>query len=44
MAKLASPLDVMNLQISGCAAILAAPMVPGKYPLAESSVRLAIQS
>jgi hypothetical protein len=44
MPELASPLDVMNLQIFRRAATLTAPMVPGKYPLAESSVRLSIQS
>ena len=44
MPKLASPPDVMNLQIFGCAAILATPIVPGKNLLANGFVRLSIQS
>ena len=44
MPKPASPLDVMNLQIFGCAAVLATPIVPGKNLLAKSLVRLSIQS
>jgi len=44
MPKLASPLDVMNLQSFGCAAILATPIVPGKNLLAKSFVRLSVQS
>jgi len=44
MPKLASPLDVMNLQIFGCAAILATPIVPGKNLLAEHFVSLPAQS
>ena len=44
MPKLASPLDVMNLQIFECAAVLATPIVPGKNLLAKSFVRVAIQS
>ena len=44
MPKLASPLDVMNLQFFGCAASLATPTVPSKNPVAKSSVRLPIQS
>ena len=41
--KLASPLDVMNLQIFGCAAIPAEPIVPGKNLLVKSLVWLVIQ-
>lgn len=44
VSKLASRLDVMNLQIFGYAAILATPIVPSKNLLAESFVRLSIQS
>lgn len=44
MPKLASPLDVMNLQIFGCAAVLAVPIIPGKNLLAKGFVRLSIQS
>ena len=44
MPKLASPLDVMNLQMFRCAAILATPIVPGKNLLAKRFVRLPIQS
>ena len=42
--ELASRSDMMNLQVLGCAAILATPIVPGKNLLAQSFVRLAIQS
>jgi len=42
--KLASRLDMMDLQVLGCAAILAAPVVSGKNLPAESFVRLGIQS
>ena len=44
VAKLASPLDVMNLQILGRAAILATPIVSGKNLLANSFVLITIQS
>ena len=43
MPKLASPLEVMNLQILGYAAVLATPIVPGKNLLAKSFVWLSIQ-
>jgi hypothetical protein len=44
MSEPAPGLDVMNLQIFGCAAILATPIVPGKNPPVESFVRFPIQS
>ena len=44
VSKLASRLDVMNLQIFGCAAILAAPAIPAQNLFANSLVRVSVQS
>jgi hypothetical protein len=44
VSKLASRLDVMNLQIFGCAAILATPAIPAQNLFANSLVRVWVQS
>ena len=44
VSKLASRLEMMHLKVFRRAAILAAPIVPGKNLLVEGFVRLSIQS